>query len=105
LTIVGCDTNIVCSDQTTIVLSMGTQVTMEDALLYPDSTRTSLSYKYIHKNGLHIIIHEENNEEFLHIIKKNGDGYDILERISSLPSRLYYTSIKLVLHVAYKAIF
>jgi hypothetical protein len=84
---------------------MGTQVTMEDALLYPDSTHTSLSYKYTHKNGLHIIIHEENNEEFLHIIKKNGDGYDILERISSLPSRLYYTSIKLVLHVAYKAIF
>jgi hypothetical protein len=40
-----------------------------------------------------VITHEENNEEVLHIIKKNRDGHDILERIPSLPSRLYYTYI------------
>jgi hypothetical protein len=40
-----------------------------------------------------MITHEENNEEVLHIIKKNRDGHDILERIPSLPSRLYYTYI------------
>jgi hypothetical protein len=51
-----------------------------------------------------VITHEENDEEFLHIIKKNGDGHDILERIPSLPSRLYYTYIKHVSHVAYKVI-
>jgi hypothetical protein len=39
------------------------------------------------------------------ITKTNGGGYDILERISSLSSRLYYTYIKLVPHVAYKVIF
>jgi hypothetical protein len=39
------------------------------------------------------------------ITKTNGDGYDILERISSLPSGLYYTYIKLVPHVTYKVIF
>jgi hypothetical protein len=86
--------------QATIILSMGTHVTIDNALLYPDSTHTLLSYRDICKNGLHVITHEENNEEFLHIIKKNGDGYNILERIPSLPSGLYYTYIKLVPHVA-----
>jgi hypothetical protein len=84
---------------------MGTQVTIENALLYIDSTRTLLSYRDIHKNGLHVITHEESNEEFLHIIKKNRYGHDILERIPSLPSGLYYTFIKLIPHVAYKIIF
>jgi ubiquinone biosynthesis protein Coq4 len=57
---------------------MGTQVTIKNALLYPDSTRTLLSYKDIRKNGLHMITHEENNEEFVYIIKKHGDGHDIM---------------------------
>jgi hypothetical protein len=84
---------------------MCTQVTIENVLLYLDSTRTLLSYRDIYKNGLHVITHEENNEKFLHIIKKNGDDHDILERIHSLPSGLYYIYIKLVPHVAYKVIF
>jgi hypothetical protein len=84
---------------------MGTQVTIKNALLYPDSTRTLLSYINIHKNGLHVITHEENNEESLHIIKKNGDDHDILKRIPSLPSRLYYAYIKPIPHVTYKVIF
>jgi hypothetical protein len=91
LTIVGHDTNIVGSGRDTIFLPMGTQVTIENALLYPDSTRTFLSYRDIHKNGLHVITHEENNEEFLHIIKKNGDGHDIMERIYSLLSGTIHT--------------
>ena len=91
LTIAGCDTNIVGSGQATIVLPMGTQVTIENALLYFDFTRTLLSYKDICKNGLHIVTHEENNKESLLITKTNRDGYDILQRIPSLPSGLYYT--------------
>jgi hypothetical protein len=105
LTTAGCNTNIVGSGRATIVLSMGTQVTIENALLYPDSTRTLLSYRDIRKNVLHVITHEENNEEFLHTIKKNGDDHDILERIHSLPSGLYYIYIKLIPHVVYKVIF
>jgi hypothetical protein len=84
---------------------MGTQVTIKNLLLYTDSTRILLSYKDIHKNGLHVITHEENNDEFLYIIKKNGDVYDILERKKILPHGLYYTYIKPVTHVAYKVIF
>jgi hypothetical protein len=105
LTTAGRDTNIVGSGRAIIVIPMGTQVTIENALLYFDSTRTLLSYRDIRKNGLHVITNDENNEEFLHIIKKNGDGHDILKRIPSLPSKLYYTYIKLVTHVAYKVIF
>jgi hypothetical protein len=40
-----------------------------------------------------MVTHEENNEESLLITKFNGDGYDILEKNPSLPSRLYYTYI------------
>jgi hypothetical protein len=73
--------------------------------LYLDSTHILLSYKDIHKNVLHIVTYEENNKESLLITKTNGDGYDILERILSLPSELYYTYIKPGSHVVYKVIF
>ena len=100
LTITGRDTNIVGSGWATIVLPMGTQVTIENALLYHDSNHTLLSYRDIRKNGLHVITHEENKEEFLHIIKKNGYDHNILERIHFLPSGLYYIYIKPVPHIA-----
>jgi hypothetical protein len=73
------DTNIVGSNRATMILSMGTQ--------------------------LHVTTHEENNEVFLHIIKKNGDGHDILERIPFLPYEFYYIYIKLIPHVMSKVIF
>jgi hypothetical protein len=105
LTIAESDTCIVGSEKATIILSMSTQVIIENALLYPDSTRILLSYIDIHKNGLHIVTHQENNKESLLITKTNGDGYNILERITSLPFGLYYTYIKSVPHVTYKVIF
>jgi hypothetical protein len=78
LTIVRRDTCIVGSGKATIILSMGTQITIDNALLYPDSTCTLLSYRDIRKNGLHIVTHEENNKESLLITKTNEDGHDIL---------------------------
>jgi hypothetical protein len=105
LTIVGRDTCIVGSRKATIILLMGTHITIENAWLYPDSTHTLLSYRDIHKNGLHIVTHEKNNKESLLNTKTNEDGYDILERIPSLPFGLYYTYIKLIPHVVYKVIF
>ena len=68
-TIAGRDAVIVGSGQATITLPMGTQLEIEDALLYPDSTRTLLSFKDIRKNGLHTESHNVNNEEFLLITK------------------------------------
>ena len=49
--------------------------------------------------------YEENKEEFLLFTEDIGQGKEILEKVPSLPSRLYYTYIKLVPYVAYKVIF
>jgi hypothetical protein len=54
LTIVGPDACIVGYEKATIILLMSTQVTIENVLLYPDSTRTLINYKDIRKNELHI---------------------------------------------------
>jgi hypothetical protein len=47
LTITGRDAVIVDSGRATVMLSMGTTLVIEDTLLYPDSTRTLLSYRDI----------------------------------------------------------
>jgi hypothetical protein len=105
LIIVGHDAMIIGSDRATIKFSNGTQVTIKDALLYLDSTRTLISFRDIRKSGLHVCTHEGNKEEFLLITKSSRYGHDVLERIYSTPSRLYYTYIKRVPYVAYKVIF
>jgi hypothetical protein len=84
----GRDTVIVGSGQAIITLPMGTQITIEDALLYPDSTRTLLSYRDIHQNGFHIETHMDNQEEFFLLTKPNGYGKRS-DKIPSLTSRLY----------------
>jgi hypothetical protein len=79
--------------------------TIEEALLYPDSTHTLISFRDIRKSELHVCTHEDNKEEFLLITKSFEYGHEVLERIPSSPSGLYYTYIKLVPHVTYKMIF
>ena len=54
LTIARRDATIVGTGRATIVLPMGTHITIEDALLYPDSKRTLLSYKVIRQNGFQL---------------------------------------------------
>jgi hypothetical protein len=105
MTIAGRDVLIIGSGRATITLSMGTQITMEDALLYPDSTRTLLSYRDIRKNGFYVETHQGNKEEFLLFTKLTKFGKQICEKISSLQTGLYYTYIKPIEHVAYKVIF
>ena len=69
MTIVGCGSNIVGSGRATIILPMGTTLIIHDALLYPESTRTLLSFKDIHANGFHIETDDENSKECLLITK------------------------------------
>jgi hypothetical protein len=73
--------------------------------LYLDSTRTVLSYGDIRKNGFHVETHEDNKEEFLLFTKLTRFGKQICEKISSLPTGLYFTYIKPIEHIAYKIIF
>jgi len=56
---------IVGSGKATTTLLVGTQIDMEEALLYSDSTRTLLRYSDIRKNRIHVETYEENKEEFL----------------------------------------
>jgi hypothetical protein len=85
---------IVGSGQATIMFLNGTQVTIEDALLYPDSTRIPTSFRDIWTSRLHVCIHEDNKDEFLLITKSSGYGNEVVERIFSTPSGLDYTYIK-----------
>jgi hypothetical protein len=105
LTIAGCGATIVGSGRATITFFNGTQVTIEDALLYPNSTCTLISFRDIRKSGLHVCTYEDNKEEFLLITKSSGYGHVVLERIFSTPSRLDYTYIKPIPYVAYNVIF
>ena len=103
--IIGRDAVIVSSGRAIIILPMGTQLVIEDALIYPDSTRTLLSYKDIRRNGFHIETHNDNKDEYLFITKNDGYNKQLLEKIPSLSTGLYFTYIKPVQHVAYKIIF
>jgi peptide/histidine transporter 3/4 len=105
LTIAGRDAMIVGSEKATVTLPMGTQINIEDALLYPDSTCTPLSYRDIRKNRIHVETHEENKEEFLLFTNDIRQGKETLEKVPSLLSGLYYIYIKPVPYVAYKVIF
>jgi hypothetical protein len=93
------------SNRATIILPMGTQIVIEDALLYPDSTRTLLSYRDIRKNGIHVETYDEDKEKFLVLTKLTGYDKQICEKIPTLESGLYYTYIKSINHVIYKVIF
>lgn len=84
MTIAGSDALIVGSGRATIVLPMGTQLMIEDALLFPESTRTLLSYRDIRKNGLHVETHVDNKEEFILFTKLTGFGKQVCEKIPSL---------------------
>jgi hypothetical protein len=83
----------------------GTQVMIEDVLLYLNSTRTLISFRDTQKSGLHVCTHEDNKEEFLLITKSSRYGHVVLEIIPSTPSGLYYTYMKPIPYVAYKVIF
>jgi hypothetical protein len=99
------DATIVGSGRATITFLNGTQVTIDDDLLYPDCNRTLINFRYIRKSELHVCTHDDNKEEFLLITKSFGYDHEVLERIPSTLSGLYYTYIKLISYVAYKVIF
>ena len=106
MTIARSNAHIVGTGSATLVLPMGTQIFVKDALLYPDSKRTLLSFKDIRVNGFHVETEIEQGTEYLLITKFNGYRKQVVERLPSSPSGLYYTYIKPTEgYVAMKAIF
>ena len=93
-TIAGCGPHVVGSGRATIVLPMGTTLVINDALLYPESAHTVLSFKDIRAHGFHIETHDDDNgKEYLLITKHDENGKHVVERLPSFATGLYYTKI------------
>jgi hypothetical protein len=106
MTIAGSNAHIVGTGSATLVLPMGTQIFVKDALLYPDSKRTLLSFKDVRANGFHVETEIEQGAEYLLITKFDGYQKRVVERFPSSPTGLYYTYIKPTdEYVAMKTIF
>jgi hypothetical protein len=105
LTIAERDAMIVGFERATITFPNDTQVTIEDALLYPNSTHTLISFRDIRMSELYVCTYEDNKVECFLITMSSGYGHEVLQRIPSTLFGLYYTYIKFVPHVAYKVIF
>jgi hypothetical protein len=71
MTIAGRNAMIFGLGRAIIILPMGIQLVIEDALLYPDSTHTLLSYKDINRNGFDIKTHSDNKYEYIFITKND----------------------------------
>ena len=94
MTIASCSQNIVGSGRATIILPNGTTLLINEALLYPESTRTLLSFKDIRANGFHIETdNDDNGKEYFLITKRDETSKHIVERLPSLATGLYYTKI------------
>ena len=104
MTIAGSDALIVGTGRATIVLPMGTRIIIEDALFYPSSKRTLLSFKDIRRNGFHLETDKEDGTEYLLMTKFNGCQKSVVEKLPSFSSGLYYTYIKPKIYVAMKTI-
>src|SRR5438105_3756912 len=94
MTIAGSNARIVGTGSATLILPMGTQIFVKDALLYPDSKHTLMSFKDVHANGFHVETKVKQDTEYLLITNLNGYQKCIVERLPSSPSGLYYTYIK-----------
>jgi hypothetical protein len=79
-TIAGSDLCVIGSGKATITLPMGTQIEIKEALLYPESTRTLLSFRDIRANGFHVETIEENGKEYLCIIKYGEHDKEVIEK-------------------------
>jgi hypothetical protein len=72
MTIARSNAHIVGTGSATLVLPIGNQIFVKDALLYPDSKRTLLSFKDIHANDFHVETEIEHGTEYLLITKFDG---------------------------------
>jgi len=64
--------HIVGTESTILVLPMGMQIFVKDALLYPNSKRILLNIKDICSNGFHVETETEQGIEYLLITKFDG---------------------------------
>src|SRR5690606_30375782 len=95
-TIAGISSLIEGHGQATVMLPMGTQLEISNALFSPSSMRSLLSFKDIRMTGLHVETLDEENKEFLQIYELVQGHKKTLERIPALSTGLYHTKICMV---------
>ena len=76
------------------MLPIGTWFHINDALYSNKSTRNLLSFKDIHINGYHIETMNESNTKCLYITSIISRKKLIVEKLSTISSELYHTTIK-----------
>jgi archaellum component FlaF (FlaF/FlaG flagellin family) len=74
---------IVGTGRATIILPNGTELVIQEALLFPESTITLLSFKNKRANDLHIETNDDNGQECLIMTKKIEDNKKIVESFAS----------------------
>jgi hypothetical protein len=82
------------TDRATIILPNGTELVIQEALLFLESTRMLLSFKDICANDLYIETNDNKGQGCLIMTKKIGDNKKIVETFPSMRQALYYTYIK-----------
>ena len=75
------------------MLSGRTTFIINDALFSSRSRRNLLSLKDMHRNGYHIEKKNEDDTEYLYITNVVSGWKQILDKLSSFSSGLYYTFI------------
>ena len=82
------------SEKSTIILSKGTKLQIEDALYSNKSSRNLLSFKDIRRNGYHIKTMNHDANEYLLITFIISRQKCILEQLPSLSCGLYQITIR-----------
>ena len=102
ITTISGDSNLVVgSGRACIILPMGNEFVINDALFSPHSKRNLLSFKDICSNGFHVETGTEGGREYLYLTQMVGCRKQIFEKLPSFSSGLYYTYIrKIDKHVA-----
>ncbi|CAA7040494.1 unnamed protein product [Microthlaspi erraticum] len=95
-TVMGSANIIEGSGRACILLPMGTQFDIADALHSPKSNRNLLSFKDIRRNGYHIETVSEGKVEYLHITRITQGSKAIVERLPAFSTGLYFTNINTI---------
>ena len=98
-TIFGTANLIEDSERVNIMLPNGTRFYLNYALYSSKSTRNFLNFKDIRRNGYHIETMNEGNTKCLCITSIVYGENLIMEKLSTISSRLYHTNIKSLDHM------
>jgi len=95
-TIAGSAKFIEGSGRANILLAKGTNIEIKKALYSPKAQRNLLSFSDIRSNGYHIETANERGSECLYITCSKMGNKNVLEKLVSLSSGLYYTKISTI---------